>query len=84
MKIGIHAPPNESEIEQLWAFVSVDPGGEGICAAMIGGTAFSMVTASERNLARLKQLAAELAKAGGKSIKLIRFTAREDVMEFKP
>lgn len=80
----IHSPPNEAEMKQLWVFVSVDPGGEGICAAGIGGTVFSMVTASEKTLAKMKETAAQLAKASGKSIKLVRFTAREDVMEFKP
>ena len=43
----IHSPPNEIErIDAVWAIVSVDANGEGICG--IGGTMMSMVTATMR------------------------------------
>lgn len=82
--IGIHAPRNEAEVKQLWVFLSVDHGGEGICAGMIGGMTFTMVSASEKNVEQMKVTAAQLAKQSGKVIRLVRFTARKDIMEFEP
>ncbi len=79
-----HVPPNTAPIDQIWAFVSTDPGGEGICAAVVNGLTFPMVTATGSNVGLMTETARQLAKQTGKTIKLIKFTAREDVEEFSP
>lgn len=85
MTTGVFAPPNVGgEIKRLWVFFSVDPGGEGIVSTILGDTAYPMMTASEKVLARFKESAAYVAKRTGKTIRLVEFTTRETLMEFEP
>lgn len=76
----VHVPPNETSIDELFAFLSVDEGGEGICAAIIPNLGSTTLVTGRRNVAeQMKEFAAEIAQASGKRIEMIRFT-RADVM----
>lgn len=82
----LHNPRNTFQINHIWAFLSVDEGGEGVCAGpLLGkGTVIPLIAADEKRLAILRPFAQELAKVFGKPIKLVRFSLREEIEEFKP
>jgi hypothetical protein len=81
-----HNPPNYlGRIEHLWAFLSLDDGGEGVCAGPLG--AFPVVpyiAADKARLDSLRPLAREIAKRFGKPVRLAKFTKREDVEIIQP
>jgi hypothetical protein len=72
-------------IEHVWAFLSVDDGGEGVCAAPMGGLGMvPLIAADEARLESLKPIAAHIAKMFGKPVRLVKFTTREEVEVFEP
>jgi hypothetical protein len=76
----IHDEPNEAPIEELFAFLSIDATGEGICAAILpelGST--PLVTSKARFAELMKAKAQEIAALSGKPVQLVRFT-RADVV----
>lgn len=75
-----HDPDNTYEIKNLWMFISEDSKGEGIIAATTeGGLLMPLITADEANIEKIKELALGATKATKKSIKLIKFSQREDI-----
>ena len=67
-------------IEHIWAFLSVDEGGEGVCATSMGGLgAVPLIAADEARLKSLRPLAQHLVKVFGKPVRLAKFASREDV-----
>ena len=81
----VHTPPNEiKHIETVWAVVSLDEHGEGICGAMVNGRWMSLTTASERLVPALLHIARDVAKMTGKKLKLIKMTMREDIQDIIP
>lgn len=71
----LHTEPNEAEITELYAFLSTDETGEGICA--VGG--MTLVTSKARVAEMMRPLARDLAQMSGKPVRLVRFTKREEV-----
>jgi hypothetical protein len=91
--INAAIPPDNAElnpgnymgrIEAIWAYLSVDEGGEGVCAAPIGGTFLPMIAADKRRLDQLKPMARALAARFKMPVRLVRFTAREDIETILP
>lgn len=81
----VHTPPNIIErIETIWAVVSLDGTGEGICGAMVAGQWMSMTTANEKLIPVLLRMAGEVSALTGKKLKLIKMTSREDVQDITP
>lgn len=74
------------KIEEVYCFVSVDEGGEGIIGQQMnlpnGKTFMPFVCADKGRMESLKPLAKEIALHTGKKIKLIRLTNREEIEEF--
>jgi uncharacterized Zn finger protein len=74
------------KITELYAFVSVDEGGEGVIGESINigmrNTFMPFVCADKERMESLKPRAKEIAKLSGKKIKLIRLTTREEIEEF--
>jgi hypothetical protein len=71
-------------IEQVWAYVSVDPDGdEGVCGAAIGpeGSWLPLIGSDETRIKQLMPLAQEIMAVTGMRIKLIKLSVREDIME---
>lgn len=81
----VHAPPNTHEIFEVWAVLSVDDNGEGICGADVNGKWMALVT-SEEHLALnvLIPTARALAKSTGRKLKVVKFIAREEIEECLP
>jgi hypothetical protein len=82
----IHAPPNDQKIEHVWMVISSDEEGEGVCAAPLfgSGSLVPLIAADEERLESILPIAKILARESGKTIKLIKFSVREDVMEITP
>lgn len=81
----IHNPGNTNpRIEALYAILSVDTGGEGVMGAMIGGTFTALVVSEERHIPKIRAIA-ELTLGNVSrplKLRLVKFTAREDIEEF--
>src|SRR5262245_43149152 len=72
-------------IESIWAYLSIDEGGEGVCAAPLGnGQTLPMIAADKTRLDQLKPVAVAIAKKIGVPIRLARFKQREDVEIIRP
>lgn len=82
----IHAPPNKQKIEHVWMVISSDDEGEGICGASLFGTSslVPLMAADEARLESILPFAKILARETGMTIKLIKFSVREEVMEITP
>lgn len=80
----VHSPNNTLDyIGSLWAFISTDETGEGVCAMPIGNMTVPMIAADERRLTSLRPFASILASAFRKPIRLVRFMDRENLELFK-
>lgn len=81
-----HNPNNYlGRIDHIWAFLSLDDGGEGVCAAPLGGLGVvPMIAADKRRLDSLRPMARAAASAFGKPVRLAKFKDREDVEVFQP
>jgi hypothetical protein len=82
-----HAPPNYlGRIDRIWAFLSLDDGGEGVIAAPIGpdNMTVPLVAADKRRLDSLIPIAKQMAKIFRKPIRLAKFSKREDVEIYQP
>jgi hypothetical protein len=77
----IHNPANTHRIDAIWAAVSFDDRGEGICAILLDGAWTPLIAGDEARLEWLVAQARSLAKATGKRIKIIKLTGRIDIME---
>jgi|SRR5215471_5871422 len=78
---AVHMTPmGQKQIDQLYIYLSHDPGGEGICAATVAdlGTTV-LVTPKEQVAKALLGHARELARKSGRDIRLVRFK-RDDVL----
>jgi hypothetical protein len=71
-------------IEQIWAFLSLDEGGEGVCAAPMGQLTVPLIAADKRRLDDLYPLARGLANVFDQPVRLAKFTRREDVDLIQP
>lgn len=84
----LHNPGNYlGRIDHLWAVLSVDSGGEGLCAAPIGGDntlTLPMIAADRRRLEQLTPLARLMAKRFNSVLRLAKFGSREDIEVFRP
>lgn len=80
-----HTPNNGiPRIDAIWAAVSSDEGGEGLCAIIIGGVSYPLIAADETRLAWITEQAALLAANTGKTIKIIRLAQRTELRTFHP
>jgi len=73
-----------ARIDSIWAFLSVDEGGEGVCAMPIGGMTVPMIAADERRLVSLRPAATIIANMFKKPVRLVRFKDREELEIFRP
>jgi hypothetical protein len=76
---------NLERIDHIWAFVSFDDGGEGVCAAPMGGLGMvPLIAADPARVESLKPIAAHIAKSFGKPVRLVKFTSREEIEVYQP
>jgi hypothetical protein len=77
---GLHVPPNKLRIDEIYAFISVDPeGNEGVCAFQSKGMMVPMVAADLKMVEHLKPVAKQLAAISPYPIKLVKFSTRTEV-----
>jgi hypothetical protein len=83
---AIDTPNYLGRIDHIWAFLSLDEGGEGVCAAPLGHGMLTvpMIAADAKRLDSLKPIARKLANLFRKPVRLAKFTAREDVEIYQP
>ena len=73
-------------ITELWAFLAVDPADdqEGVAGFDTGGAMMPMICSDARNMESLRPIAQQIARVSGRTIRLARFTIREDLEEIAP
>lgn len=84
MTTEVHSPRNYLEkITELYAFVSVDEGGEGLIGHTmhVGGrsTFMPFVCSDKDRMESLKPLAKQIARDHNKKVRLIRLSVREEL-----
>ena len=86
LEFEIHAPRNYmGRIEQIWAYLSIDDGGEGVCAAPVEGIGTLPLIAADRiRLEQLRPFAVTVAKVSKRPVRLACFRAREDKEIIQP
>lgn len=85
MSVLIYSPKNSiRRIDSVWLAVSVDKGGEGVCAISAGGVLMPLIAADKDRLVWLKDTARQLAELQRKQIQLIRMTTRVDLGPLPP
>jgi hypothetical protein len=75
----ILTPDSTDAITELFAFLSVDPGGDRVVTRSYGGVMMPMIVSDPEPAERMKAAAREVARKTGKRIVLARFTVREDL-----
>jgi hypothetical protein len=84
-RVDMHDAPNYlGRIEQPWAYLSIDEGGEGVCAMPMGNLTVAMVAADRRRVDDLVPFARGIAKAFGKPVKRVKFSQRTDEEVYQP
>lgn len=78
-EIVFHDPPKDGPITELFAFITSDESGDGIMAAGVADHFMPLVTSKHDIAKSLLPLARAAAKLQHKHVKLVRFTAREDI-----
>jgi len=72
-------------IDHLWAWVSFDESGEGVCAFITAdGLAVPLIAADENRLRAMRPRAVEIARMSGKPVRLVQFTTRRDIEVIQP
>jgi len=72
-------------IDEMWAWVSSDEGGEGVLAAPIPGLGnMPLVGADRARMLSYAGIARQMANMFGVEVKLVRFTTRVDVERITP
>ena len=79
------SPPNYlGRIDALWAALSLDAGGEGLCAAPFGDMTLPLIAADRARLKQIIPAAKRIATMFGKPVRLAKFTMREDIEIYQP
>lgn len=80
---GLFRQPKNTmpQIGSIWAVLSVDEadGNEGVCSIRVGDSWMPLIAADEKRLAIIRREGAALARVTGKKLRLVKFTAREEV-----
>ena len=85
VEVELHNPPNYmGRIETIWAALSLDEGGEGVCAAPMRGMTIPLIAADQRRLDVIVPTARRIADLFNKPVRLAKFTKREDVEIYQP
>ena len=77
----IHDEANEAPITEIYAYLSTDENGEGICGAMMGGVWTPLVTSKRRIAEAMRPVARDLEQKSGKPVKLVKFSVREEIAD---
>ena len=80
-----HTPDNANPINELFAFLSLDDTGEGICASMFPGLGVvTLIASTAGNVEHMKDRAVDIARTSGKPVRLVRFVRSETLWSSDP
>lgn len=71
-------------IDEMFAFVSDDPDGEGVCAVHTATGWMPLMGADLARVESLRPIAQAIADQTGRRIRIVRFTTREEVGTIVP
>ena len=71
-------------IDAIWAALSIDDGGEGVCAIPMDGMTLPLIAADKRRLSILRPAAQIVSTMFNKPVRIAKFTKREDMEIFQP
>lgn len=71
-------------IEAIWAALSIDDGGEGVCGAPFGDQMLPLIAADKTRFDQIRPVARKIAEMSGKPVRIAKFSKREDVEIFRP
>jgi len=71
-------------INEIYAVVANDERGEGVVATSIGGMTMPLIAADRTRLKNIMSFARDMATERDQSLKLVKFTAREEIEEILP
>lgn len=80
--VVVSSSPNYlGRIDSIYAFLSVDDGGEGVCAGPLGpgGSVIPLIAADKARFDSLRPMGQYIAKITGKVVRVIRFKVREEI-----
>jgi len=77
-----HMPENEQMMDEIYAVLSIDEKGEGICSMMTPAGALPMVFGHQKTLNMLRPIIIRMAKETGEKLRLVKFTKSEILEEF--
>jgi hypothetical protein len=79
-ELGIAQRLNRGRIDALYAWVATEPdGGEGVCSVQLGGIHMPLIGADMDRIKSLREHAEAVHRASGYSVRLVRFSRREDL-----
>jgi len=75
-----------NRIEAIWAYLSSDSEGEGVCAAPLqdGALSVPLIAADYTRLTLLRPVAVVVARVFNKPVRLVRFSKRDDMEVITP
>ena len=73
-----------NKVTQIFAVVAENPDEEGIVGHRTPKGWMPLVFATDRNLDKVRDIARTLANDTGKTLRIVRFTEREDLEVFRP
>jgi hypothetical protein len=80
MSTLLYKPKNHiARIDAIWAAVSSDENGEGVCAIIIGGISYPLIAADPQRLEWITEQAEMLAEITGGTIKIIKLSNRTEL-----
>lgn len=77
-----HIPENEQVMDEIYAVLSVDENGEGICSMMAEQGGMPMIFGHERMIEFVRPIINKMVRETGKTIKLVKYKKTEVIQEF--
>lgn len=85
VEVAVDIPNTLQRIDRVWMWVSVDEGGEGVCAAPMKGIGtVPLLAADEARLASIRPIAERIAQIFQKPVRLVQFSERRELEVIEP
>ncbi len=75
-----HIPENEQMMDEIYAVLSIDDKGEGICSMMTPQGGMPMIFGHARMIELMRPMIQEMARDTGKTLRLVKFK-KEEILE---
>jgi hypothetical protein len=71
-----------TRVTEVYVLFAEEPGGEGLVATTVGDVVAPLLSIDQAGLPALQAMAQQAADESGRTVKLARLTAREDIATF--